>query len=214
MSNDVYKQVFQNNQQWAEQMKGQHADFFDNLAKGQSPDFLFIGCSDSRVPETQLMGLGPGQVFVHRNVANVVSHTDDNIQAVIEYAVNHLHVKHIVVCGHTSCGGVAAAMGNTDLGSLNGYLAQIRDVYYANLDALEALEGEARYRRLIELNVEAQCVNVIKSASVQQHWAQHDFPSVHGWVFDLSSGLLQDLDLDFDAVKGRIAERYALSGNS
>ncbi len=206
----LYEQVFENNRAWVAEMKGKDASFFENLSKAQTPDFLFIGCADSRVPANVVMGVEPGQVFVHRNIANLVVNTDVNCQAVIEYAVRHLHVKHIVVCGHYGCGGVAAAMQSQDLGILNPWLREIRDVYRGHMGTLEELDAEARYRRLVELNVREQCINVIKTASVQKHWLQHQYPTVHGWVYDLSTGLLRDLDLDFDDVLERIREVYHL----
>ncbi len=206
----LYEQVFENNRTWVAEMKGRDTSFFEKLSKAQTPDFLFIGCADSRVPANVVMGVEPGQVFVHRNIANLVVNTDVNCQSVIEYAVRHLHVKHIVVCGHYGCGGVAAAMQSQDLGILNPWLREIRDVYRGHMETLGALDADARYRRLVELNVREQCINVIKTASVQKHWLQHRYPTVHGWVYDLSTGLLNDLALDFDDVLERIREVYRL----
>ncbi len=207
---DLYAQVFENNRRWVKEMSTKDANFFEQLAKEQNPDFLYIGCSDSRVPANVIMGVDPGQVFVHRNVANLVLHTDLNAQSVIEYAVVHLKVKHIVVCGHYGCGGVMAAMQSADLGILNPWLREVRDVYREYQDSLETMEAEARYRHLVELNVRTQCINVIKTAAVQQQWLAHKAPEVHGWVYDLRNGLLKDLNLDFQDVLDRIRKVYHL----
>jgi carbonic anhydrase len=209
----MYRRVFENNRAWVEQMKAQDPRYFEDLAREQNPDFLFIGCSDSRVPANVVMGVDCGEVFVHRNVANLVVNTDLNCQSVIEFAVTHLHVKHIVVCGHYGCGGVRAAMQASDLGILNPWLREIRDVYRLHQGELDRIEDEGeRYRRLVELNVREQCVNVIKTASVQKHWLKHQYPTVHGWVYSLADGLLRDLELDFDAILAGIRRLYHLEG--
>lgn len=207
---EAYEKIFENNKKWVEEMKRQDANFFEELAKQQNPDFLYIGCSDSRIPANQVMGVAPGEVFVHRNIANLVLHTDLNAQSVIEYAVMHLHVKHIVVCGHYGCGGVNAAMQSKDLGVLNPWLREIRDVYRLHMDELEALPQEERFRRLVELNVREQCIHVIKTAAVQKQWLQYSYPEVHGWVYDLSNGLLVDLELDFTDILEQIRKVYHL----
>jgi len=206
-----YDEVFENNRRWVEQSTKSDPDFFRRLATSQDPDFLFIGCSDSRVPANQIMGLDPGQVFVHRNVANLVVGTDINAQSVIEYAVGTLDVEHVVVCGHYGCGGVAAAMQPADLGLLNGWLREIRDVYRMYQDELDAIEDqEARYRRLIELNIQEQCVNVIKTAVVQKTYFKTGHPIVHGWVYDVSNGLLHDLEIPFTEILAEIKKIYDL----
>lgn len=206
-----YDEVFENNRRWVEQSTKSDPNFFKRLATSQDPDFLFIGCSDSRVPANQIMGLDPGQVFVHRNVANLVVGTDINAQSVIEYAVGTLDVEHIVVCGHYGCGGVAAAMQPADLGLLNGWLREIRDVYRMYQDELDAIEDQdARYRRLIELNIQEQCVNIIKTAVVQKTYLRTGHPRVHGWVYDVSNGLLRDLEIPFDEILGKIQKIYDL----
>jgi len=206
-----YDAVFENNRRWVEESTKSDPDFFRRLATSQHPDFLFIGCSDSRVPANQIMGLDPGQVFVHRNVANLVVGTDINAQSVIEYAVGTLDVEHIVVCGHYGCGGVAAAMQPADLGLLNGWLREIRDVYRMYQDELDAIkEQDARYRRLIELNIQEQCVNLIKTAVVQKTYLRTGHPRVHGWVYDVSNGLLRDLEIPFDEILGKIQKIYDL----
>jgi carbonic anhydrase len=196
-------------------MRAQDASFFDKLAAGQNPDYLYIGCSDSRVPANEIMGLGAGEVFVHRNIANLVVNTDLNVMSVINYAVAHLKVKHIVVCGHYNCGGVKAAMTPQDLGILNPWLRNIRDVYRLHEAELDTIQDEhARYNRLIELNVYEQCRNVIKTAVVQQQYSQTGFPIVHGWVFSLSDGLLKDLNIDFQGMLRDIQKIYNLTGQS
>ncbi len=212
---ELYAQVFANNKAWVEEKTSADPDFFKRQVDGQSPDFLFIGCADSRVPSNVIMGLDPGDVFVHRNVANLVPNTDANVMAVIQYAVEHLHVKHVVVCGHAGCGGVKAAMQAADLGGLNGWLREIRDVYRLHKDELDAIEDEdARYNRLIELNVQEQVMAVSKTSFVQQHYLDHGYPHVHGWVYDLADGLIKDLDIDFTAVMADIREIYRLKPSS
>jgi len=206
-----YQEVFENNRKWVEENTRRDPDFFNRLKDEQNPDFLFIGCADSRVPANDIMGLQPGEIFVHRNVANLVVNTDINAQSVIEYAVGHLDVKHIVVCGHYGCGGVAAAMQPADLGLLNGWLREIRDVYRLYQQELDAIEDkDARYRRLIELNVQEQCVNIIKTAVVQKTYLRTGHPTVHGWVYDISNGLLRDLEIPFDEILERIQKIYSL----
>ncbi len=208
----TYEQVFENNRQWVKKMKGSQADFFEKLAEGQQPDYLYIGCSDSRAPANQIMGLDPGDVFVHRNVANMVVNTDLNVMSVINYAVVHLKVKHVVVCGHYNCGGVKAAMTSQDLGILNPWLRNVRDVYRMHQEELDAIEDEGdRYNRLVELNVQEQCINVIKTAEVQQQYAANNYPVVHGWVFDLKTGLLKDLNIDFEGILGKIKKIYDIA---
>ncbi len=206
-----YEEIFENNRKWVAEHIQRDPDFFKRLKDGQDPEFLFIGCSDSRVPANEIMGLNPGEVFVHRNVANLVVSTDINAQSVIEYAVGHLDVKHIVVCGHYGCGGVAAAMQSADLGLLNGWLREIRDVYRLYQEELDAIEDEAaRYRRLIELNIQEQCVNVIKTAVVQKRYVRTGYPIVHGWVYDIADGILTDLEIPVDKIMGKIREIYRL----
>jgi carbonic anhydrase len=206
-----YQEVFENNRKWVQRHTERDPDFFSRLAPQQDPDFLFIGCSDSRVPPNEIMGLDPGNVFVHRNIANLVVSTDINAQSVIEYAVGQLDVKHIVVCGHYGCGGVAAAMEAADLGLINGWLREIRDIYRMYQDELDAIDDtEARYRRLVELNIQEQCVNVIKTAVVQKTYLRTGHPTVHGWVYDLSNGLLRDLEIPFGEILGTIQKIYRL----
>ena len=211
MTEELYRQVFENNKRWVKEKRASDPDFFTHLAQGQAPAFLYIGCADSRVPANEIMGLEPGEVFVHRNVANLVVNIDANANAVIQYAVEHLKVKHIVVCGHYGCGGVQAAMQSADLGVLNGWLREVRDVYRLHAEELNSIADEgARFDRLVELNVKEQCVNVIKTAFVQKSYRRHGFPIVHGWVYHLDEGLLRDLEIPFVEVLDRVREIYHL----
>jgi carbonic anhydrase len=203
-------QVFSNNNKWIKDKLADNTNYFSELGKGQSPEFLFVGCSDSRVTAEELMGLGPGEVFVHRNIANMVIGTDVNAMSVVNYAVTHLEVNHVVVCGHYACGGVKAAMQSADLGVLNGWLRNIRDVYRLHRNELNAIEDEdKKYDRLVELNVQEQCVNLIKTAAVQKAYRNRGL-KVHGWVFDVHSGKLIDLKIDFEKYLKDIMEIYHL----
>ena len=209
-----YNDIFENNKKWVAEKTDADVDYFTKLAQDQDPEYLYIGCSDSRVPANQIMGLHPGDVFVHRNIANLVCSTDLNVMTVINYAVVHLNVKHIVVCGHYNCGGVKAAMQAKDLGILNPWLRNIRDVYRYHKDELNAIKNEdERYKRLVELNVEEQSVNVMKLASVQKAYMHKKYPIVHGWVFDLTTGIIKDLNLDFEEKLKEIQEIYNLMDN-
>ena len=195
----TYKQVFENNRTWAAEKKASDSDFFANLAEEQHPDYLYIGCSDSRVPAEIFMGAEPGEVFVHRNIANQVAMSDRNALSVIHFAVDQLKVKHIVVCGHYMCGGVQAAMEQKQDSPLDPWFDQVREVAKVNRLELEGLDdlGE-RFRRLVELNVEAQCRNVLKRKVVQEAIRNNGSPTIHGWVFDIHSGGLTDLDFQYD----------------
>ena len=204
------KKVFDNNDKFVKTKLAIDKDYFENLGKGQSPELLYIGCSDSRVTAEDLMGLGPGEVFVHRNIANMVSGNDLSAMSVVEYAVVHLKVNHVVVCGHYACGGVKAAMQSADLGILNSWLRNIRDVYRIHKDELNAIKDEEKkYDRLVELNVKEQCVNLLKTAAVQKAYRDRDL-KVHGWVFDVHTGKLIDLKIDFDHYLEDIMEIYHL----
>jgi carbonic anhydrase len=209
----TYEQIFRNNQKWIAEKKASDAQFFQKLAKEQNPEYLYIGCSDSRVTAEDMMGAEPGDVFVHRNIANVVSNNDLNVLSVIEFAVRYLHVKHIIVCGHYNCGGVKAAMQSADMGLLNPWLRNVRDVYrlyQAQLD--EILDTGQRYRLLVELNVKEQCANVIKTAALQQAYIKNGYPVVHGWIMDIESGELIDLKVDFLGLLRQVQQIYDLSG--
>jgi len=203
--------IFENNREWVSKKLNVEPDYFENLAKGQAPEILYIGCSDSRVTAESMMGAEPGDVFVHRNIANVVSNLDISSTAVITYAVKFLKVNHIVVCGHYYCGGVKAAMDPQDLGILNPWLKNIRDVFRLHMDELNAIsDEEAKYKRLVELNVQEQCVNLVKDPEVQLAMSERDL-QIHGWVFDIGTGKIIDLELQMDQLLNDISDIYKLS---
>jgi carbonic anhydrase len=203
--------IFENNRRWVSEKTAADTAYFKNLARGQSPEILYIGCSDSRVTAEDMMGAQPGDLFVHRNIANVVANTDINAMSVINYAVVHLQVEHIVVCGHYGCGGVRAAMQAQDLGILNPWLRNIRDVYRLHNQELNDIEDDtARYERLVELNVQEQCINVLKTSEVQIAFESGRL-NVHAWVLDIASGKIIDLKIDIDKVMDRIREIYRLT---
>ena len=205
------KKIFANNEKWVAEKLKANKSFFKDSAKGQSPEFLYIGCSDSRVTAEELMGLAPGQVFVYRNIANMVQNIDVSAMSVINYAVTQLHIKHIVVCGHYACGGVKAAMQSVDLGILNPWLRTIRDVYRLHQSELDAIKNEEkRYNRLVELNVQEQCINVIKTPEVQRALLADEI-TVHGWVFDVHSGKLIDLKINFKKILKNIMKIYHIA---
>ncbi|MGB3343388.1 MAG: carbonic anhydrase [Aequorivita sp.] len=204
------EQIFKNNEVWVNEKLRMDPNYFKNLANGQNPDILYIGCSDSRVTAEEVMGVKPGDVFVMRNISNMVSNLDLSAMSVIDYAITALNVKNIVICGHYGCGGVKAAMQSEDLGILNPWLRNIRDVYRLHRDELNAIEDEEeKYRRLVELNVQEQCVNVIKAAIVQIAVRQGKL-AIHGWVMDMATGKLIDLKIDFEKVLEGIMEIYHL----
>jgi carbonic anhydrase len=207
---DKIEQIFANNKTWVAQKLAVSPAYFENLSKGQSPEFLYIGCSDSRVTAEDLMGVQPGEVFIHRNIANMVISIDLNVMSVLNYAVRHLKVNHIIVCGHYACGGVKAAMQSADMGILNPWLRNIRDVHRLHKEELNAITTEEkRYDRLIELNVQEQCINLIKTAAVQEAYKERGL-LVHGWVFDIHTGKLIDLKIDFTHILEDIMEIYKL----
>jgi carbonic anhydrase len=202
--------VFENNRQWIADKLEKDENYFTDLSKGQKPELLYIGCSDSRVTAEELMGVQPGDAFVHRNIANMVISIDLNTMSVVEYAVKHLEVNHVIVCGHYYCGGVKAAMQSADLGILNPWLRNIRDVYRIHQEELDSIQDEdMRYNRLVELNVQEQCVNVIKTAVVQKAIRDRNL-TIHGWVFDINSGKLIDLKIDFKEILKDIMKIYTL----
>jgi carbonic anhydrase len=188
--------LFQNNRAWANDIKRGDPDFFQKLAAQQAPEYFWIGCADSRVPANEIIGLLPGEVFVHRNVANVVVHTDFNCLSCLQFAVEILQVKHIIVCGHYGCGGVKASMQHNQLGLIDNWLRHIKDVYHKYQAILEAIsEDEKRLARLCELNVVEQVSNVCHTTIVQSAWKRGQALAVHGWIYDLHDGLLQDLQI-------------------
>ncbi|MCX6266718.1 MAG: carbonic anhydrase [Bacteroidetes bacterium] len=208
---DQYLQIFENNKAWVRSKLAADEHFFDKLAREQKPHFLYIGCSDSRVPANVIMGLDEGEVFVHRNIANLVVGTDNNINAVIQYAVEFLEIQHIIVCGHYGCGGVKAALHPTDMGQLNSWLQTLRDVYRIHQKELDDMaDAHQKFNRLVELNVIEQCVNIVKIDHVQRKWYQTGFPQIHAWVYDLHNGLLKELDVDLGAYFSSIRSIYDL----
>jgi carbonic anhydrase len=194
------KRLLDQNKAWAKGIKASDPEFFQTLAKQQSPTYLWIGCSDSRVPATQLVGMVPGEMFVHRNVANVVVHTDFNCLSVIQYAVDGLKVEHIIVCGHHGCGGVKAAMSNLQYGLIDNWLRHVQDVLHVYETELSQIEDESkRLDRLCELNVIEQVVNVSRTTIVQNAWQRGQELVVHGWIYGLEDGLLRDLEISIDS---------------
>jgi carbonic anhydrase len=186
--------LFHRNRDWARSMREQEPEFFEKLVKQQSPDYLWIGCADSRVPANEIVGLLPGELFVHRNVANVVVHTDLNCLSVLQYAVDVLDVEHVIVCGHYGCGGVQAALGNSRLGLIDNWLRHVQDVRKKHAAAIDGLPDDAaRLHRLCELNVVEQVFNVCQTTIVQSAWDRGKKLEVHGWIYDLHDGLLKDL---------------------
>jgi Carbonic anhydrase len=201
------KHLFENNKTWAEKMVAQEPGFFDKLAHLQNPEYLWIGCSDSRVPANQITGLAPGEVFVHRNVANVVVHTDLNCLSVMQFAVDVLRVKHIIVCGHYGCGGVRAALFGDRLGLIDNWLRHIQDVRDRHAPLLAPLGDEAAADRLCELNVIEQVANVAQTTIVRDAWERGQPLAVHGWIYGLTDGRLRDLGMTVERLDA-LAERY------
>jgi carbonic anhydrase len=203
--------LFENNRTWAQSVKTNDPDFFEKLAAQQNPEYLWIGCSDSRVPANQIVGLMPGEVFVHRNVANMVVHTDFNCLTVLQYAVDVLRVKHVMVVGHYGCGGVRAAYENADNGMIDNWLRNIKDVQHRHRDHLEAItDKEKRLEALCELNVMAQVSNVCHTTIVQNAWQRSQPLAIHGWVYSLKDGLLKNLDCTTERTD-QIADAYRVS---
>lgn len=192
----ILKNLFEKNKQWAQKVKASDPDFFTKLSKQQNPEILWIGCSDSRVPANEIVNLLPGEIFVHRNIANVVVHTDLNCLSVIQYAVEVLKIKHIIVCGHYGCGGIKAALGNKEHGLIDNWLGHIKDVYRYNQAKFDHIENETeKFNLLCELNVIEQVANVCHTTIVQNAWKSGQELSVHGWIYSIEDGLLKDLDV-------------------
>ena len=203
-------EIFKNNQNWVAEKLGKNPQYFKELSNDHNPEILYIGCSDSRVSSEELMGAQPGDVFVMRNIANMVSSLDVSAMSIIKYAVSVLKVKHVIVCGHYECGGVKAAMESTDLGILNPWLRNIRDVYRMHNEELNAITSvDEKYKKLVELNVQEQCINVLKTSDVQLAIRKRQL-TVHGWVFDIHSGKLVDLKINFDDILKEIRKIYHL----
>lgn len=193
--------LFHNNRAWAERIKKEEPDFFKKLAEQQTPQFLWIGCADSRVPANEIMGLLPGEVFVHRNVANLVIHTDMNCLSVLQYAIEVLKVRHILVTGHYGCGGVQAALDNRELGLIDNWLRNIKDVYRTHENEFDGLDEEQRLNLLCELNVAEQVTNVCHTTIVQNAWKRGEALSVHGFIYSIKDGLLKDLGVNINSLE-------------
>ena len=193
---NFYKSLLDNNKVWVSKNLEKDPDFFNRLAHGQQPPLLWIGCSDSRVPANEIIGVQPGEVFVHRNIANMVIHTDMSMLSVLDYAVNVLNVKHIIVCGHYGCGGVQAAMGNKQIGLIDNWIRHIKDVYRHHATELNSIDGEKdRFNRFVELNVAEQVFDLAKTSIVQGAWKKKKELHIHGWVYDIADGLINDLEV-------------------
>jgi carbonic anhydrase len=196
---NFYKRLIDNNRKWVKEKLNQDPEFFKHLAEGQQPPVLWIGCADSRVPANEIIGAQPGEVFVHRNIANMVIPTDMNMLSVLDYAVNVLKVRHVIVCGHYGCGGVKAAMGNQSFGIIDNWIRHIKDVYRFHQDELELMDDEeARFNRFVELNVREQVHDLAKTSIVQSAWHKGQTLHLHGWVYGVGSGIIKDLEVNLN----------------
>lgn len=196
--NAFYRQLLDNNKQWVEGQLAKDPEFFERLSKGQQPKILWIGCADSRVPANEIIGAQAGEVFVHRNIANMVIHTDMNMLSVLDYAVNALQVEHVIVCGHYGCGGVKAAMSDKPIGLIDNWIRHIKDVYRFHEAELSAMPDEdQRFNRFVELNVKEQVLDLTKTTIVQEAWKKGQNLNVHGWVYDIKDGIIRDLDYNY-----------------
>jgi carbonic anhydrase len=199
---DFYEKILENNKKWVESCLAIDPNCFQDLAKGQTPPLLWIGCSDSRVPANEIIGAKPGEVFVHRNIANMVVHTDMNMLSVLDYAVNVLKVKHVLVCGHYGCGGIKAAMGNDSIGIIDNWIRHIKDVYRLHNSYLDSIEDETeRFNTFVELNVKEQVFDLAKTSIVQAAWKNGQDLTLHGWVYGLNSGFVTDLNVNISSEK-------------
>jgi carbonic anhydrase len=197
---DFYKKILDNNKQWVENQLKIDANYFKDLSQGQNPPLLWIGCSDSRVPANEIIGAKAGEVFVHRNIANMVVHSDMNMLSVLDYAVNALKIKHVIVCGHYGCGGIKAAMGNNSIGIIDNWIRHIKDVYRLHHQELNAIQNEnERFNRFVELNVVEQVCDLAKTSIVQSAWNSGQELTLHGWVYGLNSGFVSDLNVNFSS---------------
>lgn len=194
MKKGSIKKLLENNRNWAEGVVKDDPEFFSRLSSVQKPEFLWIGCSDSRVPADRITGTQPGEIFVHRNIANMVIHTDLNLLSVLEYAVDHLGVNHVIVCGHYGCGGVKAAMSRHNFDLINKWIRNIKDVYRIHRETIDyQTKPEQRLNKLIELNVEEQVMNLAKTSIIQKAWKNRKAPEIHGWVYSLEDGIIKDI---------------------
>lgn len=197
---DFYKKILDNNKKWVEDQLKLDPEYFKDLALGQKPPLLWIGCSDSRVPANEIIGAKPGEVFVHRNIANMVIHSDMNMLSVLDYAVNVLKVKHVIVCGHYGCGGVKAAMGNDSIGIIDNWIRHIKDIYRLHDKYLNAIADETeRFNAFVEINVKEQVFDLAKTSIIQAAWKNGQEVAIHGWVYGLNSGFVTDLGVNFSS---------------
>lgn len=202
MEDPGLKRLFERNRAWAKSVKERDPEFFARLAKQQAPEYLWIGCSDARVPANELMGMAPGELFVHRNIANLVHNIDTNLMSVLEYAINVLKVRHVMVVGHYGCGGVRAAVERQEFGLIDNWLRKIKDVYAANKDALDGeVDPEKRLNLLCEINVRQQVLNICHTSIVQNAWREGRELAVHGWIYAIADGLLKDLGFTIDSAR-------------
>lgn len=210
MSAEFYKKILDNNKKWVEDQLAIDKEYFKDLAKGQQPPLLWIGCSDSRVPANEIIGAKPGEVFVHRNIANMVIHSDMNMLSVLDYAVNVLKVKHVIVCGHYGCGGVKAAMGNQSIGLIDNWIRHIKDVYRLHEDYLNSFEDEEeRFNKFVEINAQEQVFDLAKTSIVQGAWRNGQDLTLHGWTYGLNSGYVTDLGVNMSS-NNELDEVYRL----
>ena len=201
-SSKAHQQLLLQNRAWVAQKNNEDKDFFTRLVATQKPEFLWIGCSDSRVPANEITGTAPGEVFVHRNIANMVVHTDMNMLSVLDYAVNVLEVKHVIVCGHYGCGGVLAAMGNKQIGLIDNWIRHIKDVYRMHIDELDLITDlKAKQDRFVELNIIEQVYDLGKTSIIQNAWQKRGEPHVHGWVYDVGNGIIKDLNVSMNSTE-------------
>jgi carbonic anhydrase len=208
---DFYKKIIDNNKKWVESKLAIDKNYFKDLSEGQSPPLLWIGCSDSRVPANEITGTQSGEVFVHRNIANMVIHSDMNMLSVLDYAVNVLKVKHIIVCGHYGCGGIKAAMNNNSFGIIDNWIRHIKDVYRLHKSELNVIEDETeRFNKFVELNVKEQVSDLAKTSIVQVAWRNGQDLTLHGWVYGLNSGYVTDLDVNYSCNKD-LSDVYQLN---
>ncbi len=208
---DFYKKILENNKEWVESQLAIDENYFKDLSQGQSPPLLWIGCSDSRVPANEIIGAKPGEVFVHRNIANMVIHSDMNMLSVLDYAVNVLKVKHVIVCGHYGCGGVKAAMTNESYGIIDNWIRHIKDVYRLNKKELGDIHNEEqRFNKFVEINVKEQVSDLAKTSIVQGAWKSGQELTLHGWVYGLNSGYVTDLEVNYSSNQD-LPEVYQLN---
>ncbi len=213
MKTEFYKQLLENNKKWVDEKLKLDSNYFKHLSEQQKPPILWIGCADSRVPANQVIGAEPGEVFVHRNIANIVVHSDMNMLSVLDYAVNALEVKHVIVCGHYGCGGIQAALQNSSIGIIDNWIRHIKDTYRFHASELDMIQDKTeRFNRFVEINVEEQVYNLAKTSIVQAAWRRNQELSIHGWVYGLQSGYVTDLEVNVNSNE-ELDEVYQLKFN-